>query len=103
MNRVTFKNITKTGFPLIIKTPDGKKQFTIFVAKGAELEILDSQISGDVLKKIKHRFLQQIKSEVEITMEATPEVTPTQEVPQIFGISTSETEIKEKKYKRNRS
>ena len=103
MNRLTFKNITKTGFPLIIKTPDGKKQFTIFVAKGSELEILDTQVSGDVLKKIKHKFLQQIKSEVEITMEATPEVTPIQEPPKVFGISTSETEIKEKKFKRNRS
>jgi hypothetical protein len=79
MKKVIMKNITKFMLPLIVKTIDGSKTFTISVKPNTSVELFETQITGDVTTKLSHRWLIITGSQNELGLKTTvtPRIEPT--------------------------
>lgn len=63
MLKKTYKNMAKQCLFVNVKSSDKKFSTTISVAPNKTFEILETQITGDVLIKTKHRLLKETNSE----------------------------------------
>lgn len=93
MNKITIKNTTLTSLSVSIRTIDGKNTTTVNIPKLGSLDILDNQMSGDLMTKINNKFISITK--IVPDMEAIATITKVPDPP-------AHAEEKEHKHKNSR-
>ena len=103
MKKITLKNVTKYMLPISIKAVDGSMTFTTAVKPNTSVELFESQYTGEVISKIKARWLVVTKTEnvPELIMKTTaPE--PNRKTETTSQITITEQAAPERKKRRGR-